>query len=65
MVRYYRLVMYAFKWPPTTFRSESYIGSAVALPDIGIHLSIYNFGWPNFVVPIIVPIIVHREHVTM
>ena len=27
------LVMYAFNWPPTSFRSESYIGSATALPD--------------------------------
>ena len=25
--------MYAFNWLPTTFRSESYIGSATALPD--------------------------------
>ena len=27
------LVMYAFNWALTAFRSESYIGSAVALPD--------------------------------
>ena len=27
------LVMYAFNWALTAFRSESYIGSATALPD--------------------------------
>ena len=25
--------MYVFNWPPTTFRSESYIASATALAD--------------------------------
>ena len=28
--------MYAFKWTLTTFRSESYIGSATALPDTAL-----------------------------
>ena len=29
--------MYAFNWALTAFRSESYIGSATALPDTVIH----------------------------
>ena len=28
--------MYAFNWALTAFRSESYIGSATALPDITV-----------------------------
>ena len=30
--------MYTFNWAVTAFRSESYIGSATALPDISVSL---------------------------
>ena len=34
--------MYAFNWALTAFRSESYIGSATALPDIGVENDIHD-----------------------
>ena len=34
--------MYAFNWALTAFRSESYIGSATALPDIHVNFLVYS-----------------------
>ena len=38
--------MYAFNWALTAFRSESYIGSATALPDTVSHSSSSVHYWP-------------------
>ena len=37
--------MYEFNWPPTTFRSESYIGSVTALPDIELYNNKEDLHW--------------------
>ena len=50
--------MYTFNWALTAFRSESYIGSATALPDIGqnIYAKDCDFHWKTIQS-------VHQHHV--